>query len=128
MLFCIPSGTAAAHHSPPARHTLSAPGSTCAPRRPRCLLTWITPAAAAQAKADSIAWTQLQTPIAFAYYHGKPEAARPSLSLPGRRTPDLGHRRRPILNTIVVLNTARRWTMRADQGQGRAPTPTTTTV
>ncbi len=75
-------------------------------------LTWITPAAAAQAKADAIALaTQVQTPIVFAYDDGTEGADRPSLSLPGTQDALISAVADANPNTIVVLNTGSSVTM-----------------
>jgi beta-glucosidase len=106
LLFCILEPCSGSIHLTAGAHTFSVTGinvaTTAAPMR----LTWITPAAAAQNKADAVALaTQVQTPIVFAYDDGTEGADRANLSLPGGQDDLISAVADVNPNTVVVLNT-----------------------
>lgn len=75
-------------------------------------LTWITPEAAAQARAEAVALAKtVRTPIVFAYDDGTATADRPNLSLPAGQDQLIAEVAAANPDTIVVLNTGSSVTM-----------------
>jgi beta-glucosidase len=112
LLFCILEACSGTVHLTAGQHTISVvginAGTTPAPMR----LTWITPEAAAQAKADAVALAkQVQTPIVFAYDDETEGVDRSTLSLPAHQDDLISAVADANPNTIVVLNTGSSITM-----------------
>src|SRR4051794_35542515 len=111
LLFCILEACSGSVHLTAGAHPFSFTAINIGAPAPM-RLTWITPAGAAQAKADAVALAKtVQTPIVFAYDDGTEGADRASLSLPGTQDDLISSVADANPNTIVVLNTGSSITM-----------------
>ena len=110
--FCILEACSGTVHLTAGQHTISVVGINAGTVPAPMRLTWITPEAAAQAKADAVAMAkQVQTPIVFAYDDESEGVDRSTLSLPAHQDDLISAVADANPNTIVVLNTGSSITM-----------------
>ena len=112
LLFCILEACSGTVHLTAGTHSLSLTGINFGTASASMRLTWVTPEAAAQTKADAVALAkQVRTPIVFAYDDETEGVDRSTLSLPAHQDDLISAVADANPSTIVVLNTGSSITM-----------------